>query len=229
MRNIKVLVMALAAVFAFSAVAASSSFAVVPKWFVSGVEATGNPVDSEGLLELSDTKAPIVGLSTIHCEGVLIGTVSTEGADLVTEVLTGTVKVGTELSGTALKCTAVAGCEPGTDIEVWVDNMPWHTQLELVNGVVYDTLFGSGAEKEPGYEVLCLVFGVNVVDLCEGKLSGVVENMVGESDVLTTFTEAVETALGQLAQCTLGGAESGVIVGEGLTLSTEAGLSLEVK
>jgi hypothetical protein len=220
-----VLVMALAVVFAFSAVGASSSFAA-PKWLVSGVEATGNPVDSEGLLELSDTKAPIVGLSTIHCEGVLDGTVSASGADLVTEVLTGgagSEKVGTALSGTALKCTAVAGCESGTDIEVWVDNLPWHTQLEEAGGVIYDTLFGAGAEKEPGYEVLCLVFGVNVVDLCEGKLSGVIG-----AGVLTTFTEAVETALGQLAPCTLGGAESGVIVGEGTTVSTELGLTLAV-
>jgi hypothetical protein len=224
--------MALAAVFAFSAYAASSSFAVVPKWFVSGAEATGNAVDSEGLLELSDTKAPIVGLSTIHCEGILDGTVSTEGKDEVTEVLDlaepTKAKIGTELTGVALKCTAVAGCETGTDIEVWVDNLTWHTQLEEAGGVVYDTLSGAGAEKEPGYEVLCLVFGVNVVDLCEGKLSGVVENMVGEGDILTTFTEAVETALGQLATCTLGGAETGVVVGEGLTL-TESGLSLEVK
>jgi hypothetical protein len=197
MKKFQIIGVALVAVFAFCAFAAASAFAVNPEWLIGGVAVlAATSVQVTGHIKLTDTKAPIVGKATVECNGILDGTVNTEGKDEITEALsiTGTLIKPVTLTSllvaeTGLLCTGTAGCE-GTDAEAWPDNLPWNTQLELLNGQVVDHIFGNGVD-EPGWHVFCLVFGIGSSDLCEGLNYALIENMLtgSENDLLANFVE----------------------------------------
>ena len=88
MRKFNVIGLALFAAFAFSAFAASSAFAEVHLWLISGADVlTLTLVQIEGELLLSDTKTAF-GEVDVLCSGILDGTVGPEGEDEITEVLT---------------------------------------------------------------------------------------------------------------------------------------------
>jgi hypothetical protein len=202
MKKFQIMGVALVAVFAFCAFAAASAFAVNPEWLIGGVAVlAATSVQTLGKIRLADTKAPIIGEAAVECEGILDGNVNSEGKDEITEVLaangvtsiqsiTLTKELVTGTLGTGLLCTGTAGCE-GTDAEVWPDNLPWNTQLELLNGQVVDHIFGNGTD-EPGWHIGdCLVFGVETSDLCEGLTYALIENMLtgSENDLLANFVE----------------------------------------
>lgn len=162
----------------FAATAASAL--AVDEWLLTGNPVTvATAVRSSGELELRDT----AGITTsVLCSLTLVGTVSAAGADEVTEVLNlAGEKIGSKLEGLALLCTAVETCETGNpaDIEVWIENLPWKTQISLMMlAPEFLDVYGA-AGKEPGYTVLCLIEGINVVDLCEGKTSNELKNVAG--------------------------------------------------
>jgi hypothetical protein len=215
MKKFQIIGVAFVAVFAFCAFAAASAFAVNPEWLIGGVAVlAATSVQTTGHIRLSDTKAPIIGTATIECNGILDDTLNTEGKKEIAEVLSSTgvlIKPVTLTSalvaGTGLSCTSIAGCE-GTDAEAWPDNLPWNTQLELLNGQVVEHIFGNGTD-EPGWHVFCLVFGIGTSDLCEGLDYTLIENMLtgSENDLLVNFVEPPSVK----ANCVEGGVGSGQV------------------
>jgi hypothetical protein len=226
MRKIHVLGLALFAVFAFSAVAAGSASALeeLPVWLINNAAVlTLTSVTTTGKLVLTDLKT-LIGAVSVECEGTLDGTVGPNGEDETTEVLNKLgEKIGTNLTGVALKdCKNVSNCVEGT-IEVWIDNLPFLTQLLLMLiGTEIDILdhaVGKTSEKNlPGYEIRCEIISPKIIatDLCEAKEESgpLLENMPlsPENDVLAIFSNP-DNGVSELGECEQGKAESGEITG----------------
>jgi hypothetical protein len=221
MRKTYLLGLAMFAVLAYG-VAASSALALESVWLVDGAKpVVGVAADVEGLLELTDLNVPGVGAVTVHCEGLFDGLIGPGKEDLIEEVLTtGGVKV--ELPGAGLICKRVTtNCEEPTvkDIELWPENLPWLTEIELMAvAPTWLDLFESGAGGTlPAYELLCLILGLNVEDLCEGLTSLALDENTIENDVIGLF-DFNEPILSEAGVCSQGGANAGVLLGEGLIL-----------
>jgi hypothetical protein len=217
MKKIHLMGLALFAVFAFGAIAASSAFAE-DRWLIDEVAvATLTSVQTSGVLLLQDLKTPL-GVAHVECSGILDGTVGPAGEDEITDVLTlagvpyGRDNANNELEGEGAPCTQIQNCgEP----LVWVYGLPWLTQLELVGSTFVDDFTSDNTAKKLGYELECMTTLFKPVDLCEQTLfAATLENMVApESDVLGTISEESK------GDCMLGG------VGSGDTFSVEPGLT----
>jgi hypothetical protein len=200
MTNIKVLGIALFAVFAFSAVAAASAFAA-DEWLFNGspigagVELATN---TEGTLTIGVLNAAKTEeLNTINCSGLFEGTVGAVGVDLVLdlfELVTGSLIEELEPSpgveGKSLSCENLLdnggvngeacklSTEAGSETLLWVENLSlaagltWESLIEL-DGTTFLDHFVSVA-----FEVRCvLLAGVTLNSLCEGLTSGTLTNV----------------------------------------------------
>jgi hypothetical protein len=210
MKKLQILVLALLAVSALSAVivtSASAETTLLALWLVGGNTFVGELlVETEGEILLEDTKFGIA----VVCSGILDGFVNgTNGEDLITEVLNlAGEKTGVPLSGLPILCTTEKGCMNETDIEVWPLNLPWETLLELLvltGGVedFYDLIL-KGTGGLAGYEVLCLVLLTVTSESCESP-----EGSGGEVKNVAGGVEAAEEEFLPLANCTTGGTEVG--------------------
>jgi hypothetical protein len=224
MRKIQILGLSFVAVFAFSAIVASMASAettLLALWLTKGNEFAGALAsETKGKILLEDRTFKIA----VECEGSLDGFVyGANGEDEVTEVLnTRGEKIGAPLSGLALECKKVAGCE--NNAKVWALDLPWHTLVFLLEGGgFWDLIIGAG----PGYEIECDVLFSKISEECKSGsegTGGAVTNAVGG-------VEAVEIALLPLANCTTGGNEVGAnlplkgdiitVAGEVLSVSSE--------
>jgi hypothetical protein len=215
MKKLHVVLLALFAVFAFSAAIAGSASAettLLAEWLFNGAAITALlPVETTGELLLETL---VLGISAvdIDCSGIFDGSVGPNGEDEVTKLLNlAKEEIGSELTGLSLDCevlTAVSQCLAGELAELWTDNLPWHTNLFLMeSGVILDSFLGL-----PGYHVFCPIEGGE--NLCTGPTSTTMTN--GATDVIGVF----ELANPEEASCSTG---SGMISGEGLTTDTEAG------
>jgi hypothetical protein len=228
MRRLHLLGLALVAVFAVVASVTASALAAPPatllaEWLWNGSAVLSELlVDSEGELLLEDTKLA----TDILCSGILDGWVNVNGEDLITAVLNlGGVEIGTPLTGEALACVNVKGCENPL---VWADNLPWPTLLELIeldNATVEWSfvilLFGTGGG--PGWDVECMSI-IPTSELCEATAGGVVGATNEATNVDGEFSEALTELIGlKLADCTVGGPETGIVEGLGIILDTEGG------
>jgi hypothetical protein len=216
--------LALFAVFAFSVVAVASASALESVWLVNGHTALVlELVLSEGELSLSDLKVPFIGTATVLCSGLNEGFIGGDASgnnpkwDEVTKI--------TGLNATTeplwIVCTIQAGCETGTTPEAMPVNLPWLTELLLVESKYLDDLIGTGGNA--GWIVRnCLVLGLSPEDECtKAETSADIDN--GTNDVIALFSEAISGH----AMCSQGGAESGDVVGEVL-IFTESGEPLAV-
>ncbi|HEU0249463.1 MAG TPA: RHS repeat-associated core domain-containing protein [Solirubrobacteraceae bacterium] len=97
---------------------------------------------------------------------------------------------------------------------------PWLSELTSVGTEVKNSLLADG-KGEPGWQVKCLVIGIELTDTCKGEASAPLVENTAEKDVLFIFNQA------GVASCTLGGASQGEIKGEVLVVDTE-GLALSV-
>jgi hypothetical protein len=225
MKKIYLLGLAMFAVLAYGAVmAASSALALESVWLVDGAKPlVGVAADVEGLLELTDTNVPGIGEVKVHCEGSFDGLIGPGKEDLIEEVLTpGGVKVE-ELVGAGLICKKVtSNCEEPAmkDIELWPENLPWLTEIELMTTLPkWLDIFRSGviSGANPAYELLCLILGINAEDLCSGLTSLALEENTAENDVIGLFDFNAPIS-SEKGTCTEGGANSGELLGEGLIL-----------
>ena len=257
MRNLRVLGVALFALFAFGAIAATAAFAE-DEWLVEGA-AINAPTrsESEGSIVLRNfEKAGLTPVLTeILCTGIFVGTVGgaapNKGADTVTEVQTaGSVKVGTDnatLTGTPLICNVITdggsiiGCTAGEGLaELWPANLPWKSEIDLtVTGMPLD-LFSSGGTGEPGYEVECLsLAGIKGANLCVSptgtdSTTTLIENFAGgggiPASVLGTFDPFGTTEDELLANCSLTGEHTAeVFSDEGKSSDTWVAASLATR
>jgi hypothetical protein len=169
MGKYKVMMMALLAVFAFSAVAVSSASAA-HSWLTLGGAAVNTPTaaTTDGTLLLLVTKISSLfgsGSIDILCMGQFLGTVGPGSTDSIT--LFENLSAGEQ---DKLKCEVSKStntiCTTGTLVIVEPDNLPWDTLLILIGSTMYDNLEALSGGKEVGYITTCA--GVKI--LCATKL-----------------------------------------------------------
>src|ERR1700722_5840458 len=223
------MVSALAAVFAGSA---SAEITLLAEWLVSGASipaGTEEVSETSGGIELEDTAAA----SGVLCTGILDGTVSANGLDLITKILnlakeeiSGTVLTGLALLGPTPDCVSAKGCSATAAIEVWPVGLPWHTLLYLMaDGTILDRVAKENGSNF-GYELTCTVLGLKITDTCEAKGS----SFEGLNDADTGDASAPAGALGEpLANCSVGGNATGANRTDELTpITLTSGLLLTV-
>lgn len=225
MRKIHLLLLALLAVSGLSALLVGSAYAettLLAEWLANGNPIVGAslPTESEGEIELEDSKT-IAGAAVVLCSGILVGTVGENGADSITEILNLLRELIGKLGGLPLigdgsanaDCVRVSACAAGSTsspIEVWPENLPWRTELFLMeDGKFLDLLVGSR------YHLRCLVAGLAVEDAC-GEA-----NEDTEFEIINDPEDAAIPAGALNApglRCALGGAGSGFDRADSLTL-----------
>ena len=233
MKKVQVVTLAMLALFAFSAVLASSASAeetLLAEWLVGGNAIVGKTLATEttGLILLEDSGVPAAAL----CSGILVGTIGPNGTDEITEVLNlAKEKISSTLSGLALTsangdCSNESGC--GTPIEVYPEGLPWKTQLFLMvtTGKILDLIFGTTGS---GYTVKCTELGIKIEDTCTAPDT----ELEVLNDPVTGDAETPESAIAEpFANCTIGGNGKGIneadelatitlVNGELLTVSSE--------
>jgi hypothetical protein len=220
MRKIQLMGIAVVAVFALSAFAASSALAAfsAAEWLEGNpgkVIAAAKVAETKGGLTLENVKEK----ASILCTGAFDGTVGPGSADEVTKVLTSAGVEVPELDETTatggIKCTGVKTCE--TESEVWPQHLPWKSevQTELAAKTFFDLVLKNAKGVVPGYTILCLALGglVNVEELCEA--------VEGSSGQLLNLAAGVEPtgSIEPLGPCN-GTAEVGLIIADAGGLAT---------
>jgi len=239
MRKFGLVGIAIFAVLAFSAFSASAAFAEPELLFDEATVTANQGLESEGELELTDTKAFGGAAATVKCSGFLDGTylfaerkidietILTLGKKSVTSLGTG----GSTGEEASVLCEALTICEKTTDVELNPVNLPWLLTIVLDTVGTEDLYllqFLSAGNGPPGWEITCLDLGVKLTDECTGEtLTADLQNM-SPLDLLGVFgSRAEEEANKETGTCTLGGAGTGVVEGEGLITAT-SGLTVEV-
>jgi hypothetical protein len=210
MRNPHLLGIALfAAVLLFSIITATSASAEVTllaEWLIDGAAVTALTSVDDTMQSLGSDIAPADGTT---CVWTIDGTVGPNGEREDTEFLNG-AGVPFTLSAPAL-CKSDKGCEESaTDIEVSPENLPWHTLVYLSEAGQFRYLVEKGS-----YSSSCLILGIKVTDECtETNASVEIVNVTGGVEEIGAATP--------LANCTVGGVESGEFV----NLTGNLGLAL---
>jgi len=212
MNRLRILGLALVAVFAMSAVVASAASAawVASPWeaFYSGswhVVTTTIKVTSAGTLKLKN------GGDEVECEGTNKGTIGAGGID---EVLTVTVK-------NPCKLIANSGCkspQPSGFPKAAAIHLPWKTQLEdETNGEKRDKITAHTGGEAPGWSVECenILKGKSKVECTAAEELTKVTNE--SMSFLTTFAPT-----GEPASCKGGISSKGAVIGP-VKFSVEAG------
>jgi hypothetical protein len=213
MLRIKILGLALVAVFMVGAIAASSAMAT-HQWLINGSPITSRvKVHSLGLLLLADTKA-LGGEVKIHCHGFDDGWVGPGNIDLILHIsasLHGSL-LGIELM-IHCKFDKAGGCsEAKTPLLLALAvNLPWLTLIKLINGHVRDVIEkdpNANVSGNPGWKVACInILGSETVDECT-----LAEGHTGLANV-AAGVEAIFDTESPNATCTQGGANSGEVRG----------------
>jgi hypothetical protein len=234
MSKLRVLLFALFAVCAFSVIAATSSLAA-DEWLVEGKPITAGegalPSETVGeveLLQYNGTGATATVLTTVLCSGIFIGTIGPGPADTVTSLqnLAKEAISTTPLVELALFCDvttkagALTDCEVGTgNALVWAENLPWVTEIKLMEGVPEEEEFLDLFLTEPGHTPAWYVeckslLGVTGNDLCEGEVTADLLNEAGgtPASVLGTFLLQEDTT--HRANCNLTGELTGEVISE---------------
>jgi hypothetical protein len=236
MRKLKVLGLALFAMFAFSVVAAGTASAegchevvagnfetqatceagtpekagpweLTLEWLVNGVAVTGEvAVDSESV---STKPLELEDMGTgvkISCEGTDKGTVGPNGKDKETVV-----------TENLASCKVLAGSGTCKKIlAVKAVDLPWATQLRKTR----DEISAEGAGS-PGWLVECEGFlGIKVDDTCTLATGTTAITNLGNGTVESLF----DGSSGE-ANCSVGGEKQGLVIGP-VILLTESGLPL---
>jgi hypothetical protein len=252
LKKARIVGFALFAVLAFCAVTASSAFAE-SEWLFNGAAVTTPlAVETEGsvtLVKYSEAKGATIQ-NEVVCKGIFDGTVQgkvdeiTDVLDPVTHEAIGSLDEG-DVSTPSLSCEAVtdnvlAGCAVGL-VSVWVDNLnltlgdTWLTRVTLDGGTTFlDELFESNlAGLFPGYEIECkTLFGITATELCESIAGGPTTSTLTNNANGSVHGVFAKPAVTERGKCTLTGAESAEVLGEGDTwestadLVHEAGLSV---
>src|SRR5262249_19575483 len=142
-------------------------------------------------VKLEDTET-IAGKTAIKCSSIGDGTVEPDGKGETTKVLNLAKEEIGGLGGLALlgtgagsDCQAISGCAEGTaasPIEVYPIGLPIRGELFLMeNGEIL--VLGAGTEV--GYELLCLILGINAEDRCtatDGEVLVQNDPVTGDAD-----------------------------------------------
>jgi hypothetical protein len=221
MRKIHILGLAMFAVFAFSAFAASSTFAAEGhEWLDNNLSiplGTTIAVDSEGALLLEDTDTG----TAVECHGTNLGAVGSDGTDLIETITVNSCEFD---SGKQGECLTLA--ENGV-LVVEPENLTWLTELVLETYLGVATLSDmveSDGFGNPAWLVECtvLVLGnpTKADDLCEAALGNTLVTNETVGGVGVVDVEFMED-FGPFANCdvtvggvlVLAGTETGLVNG----------------
>jgi len=228
MRNIKIVGMALLAVFAFSAFAATSSFAS-GKILLKGAPITSAiPFTMTETLELEDMNA--TGPPTILCSGSFDGTIAAGGAtSSIAEVLTlagEALEVGTGKKEYLVECEDMKSiCSNPADVVA--GNMPWSVEIEKMAAGAEEYLLTilNITGKVPAYTLDCNSILGLISDTCTAPAVGeqaVMKNEVG--GLLAEFSNNETTT--PPGDCGVGGDGQGLVVGDGFIVSSSGALTV---
>ncbi len=200
MLRVQMIGVALVAVFAMSAVAATGASA--HEWLLGGKPITAaKTIMSKGTLELTDDAAT-GGAVAVSCAGFDTGTVGPGAADLISKVTA--EELGTNNS---ITCTFVkkGACE-GTTAKAVALALPWKTEIYSEGTETRDMITSDGAGS-PGWGVTCKTLLGSMEDKCTVALgSTALANVTGGVDA--TFEKK-----SQKASCSLGNSTSGLVSG----------------
>jgi hypothetical protein len=241
MRKIQILGLAAIAVFAFSAVIASSASATA--WLVEKVEINKEvAAEIEGEVEVIvyENSTGSTVLEAVLCSGIYDGFLVPPNLALIVDLLSlnmeeiGSLEEG-DVAGKALDCEvthdagAVTDCKEKTLVSLWPDNLnlalgtSWEVTFEAMSGGVLLGKFPVVA----GYHVECeALIGIVVAQLCD---SGAGLTSVTWTNVLTSSPPSVLATFGAVAaaergECELGGAGVSEIRGSANTWAIEGEL-----
>jgi len=217
----------------------SKTLFLLAEWLASGAAVTTN-LSTETTHELlfEDVNTAI-GKVAVLCSGFLDGWVGPNSLGWVSEVLNlaGEAISTTALTGLALECTAQGGCESSSAPKVWLLNLGWETEVELMEqaGTFFTLLsLPHSGGGNPGWELECLVLGIATVDECTASENAAELALEGASLLAKLSLAYTELAEAKLVTCSQGGEESGIFEGEGsialkaggeLTASSEGSVS----
>ncbi|HEY5194267.1 MAG TPA: hypothetical protein VIJ39_10405 [Solirubrobacteraceae bacterium] len=214
MKKFQILGLTLFAVFALSAVVASSAFAV-SEFLVGGVAAkAGETGESTGMLALTDLTS--LGEATVTCTGILDGVFDSANDFLVTEVLNLAKELIGPALGTgslALECEGSGLCEKA-GAKVWPVHLPWLAEVVLDAGTTFLLHLTEAGSGFPGYEVVCKTLLGETTDECVGLVSALLENTATE--LLALFSLVEQEKEKEEATCTFTKEATGHLQGEGL-------------
>jgi hypothetical protein len=168
-------------------------------------------VEATGEVLLEDTN--VLGLkAVVLCSGIGLGVIESESKGLITEGLTlsGTAVSKVTLEGTGLACTNDANCpEP----LLWSVKLPWEVEVVLLE-TDRGSFFIALALGDPGYHIECMG---SLSDECTSTESAS-ELVLEGATLLAVDSDTITTELAglKLGSCTLGGAETAVLEGEGI-------------
>jgi hypothetical protein len=228
MKNLQRLTLAFVALCALSAVLAASASAETTlgaEWLANGNAITTNlSAEAAGQFLLEDTGSP--GEAAVLCSRIIIIIIGPNGI-LIIEIilnLAGATISSTPLTGLALTgtgagsdCVTEKTCAEGTSaspIEVWPVGLPWEGQLFTMEDGKLLALIKKAGGGTFGYELLCLVAGLNVVETCTSEDSEL--EVLNDSEGGDAATPASSTMTPN-ALCTLSGKETGVSETDELT------------
>lgn len=219
--SIRKIVFTMLALFAFSALFAATASAeetLLAFWLWNNVAVSELlSTTTKGSLTLRDTET-IVGSAAVLCTAEVDGSVGVSGEDETTAVLNAlgleTGALGTRaLLGTGAaageegsECKTVEGCAEGTaasPIEVNPLGLPWHTLLFLkADGTFLVLILGA---TEIGYELLCLILGINAEDTCKAPANDFEFEVVNDLEDVAIPANSETTPL---ATCTQSGGKA---------------------
>ena len=225
MRKFHVLGFALIAVFAIGVVSAATASALtflLAEWLEAGGAITATLLaEIPGELSLSEKVLGVI-LNAL-CSGILVGDIGANGADDITELLNleGGAISPTGLTGTAISCADTENCGEAL---AWAVNLPWLTQLELMEDEgtpFFVDLLTANGKGNPGYEVECMSSGLT--DTCEAAEAASKVEVIG-TELNSEFTEAF-TLLAGLSNpnCQVAGNGAGIVMGLGIIKGDGAG------
>jgi hypothetical protein len=212
MRKFQVVLVALVAMFALSAVVVSTASAEVTllaEWLIGGKEVTTtHAIQTTGTLLFTDS-GTLFGSATLSCAGdEFHGTIGPMGTDELTSILNSAGKfIEAELKGEATLCEGTKTCEKdSTETELWPLKFPILTLLFLLEAGNFTLLLYTPGTRSLGWEIKCLVLGSLIEDTCSSEdIQDTVINNSGKTGVeITGHTEPG-------VSCTEGTSSSGTV------------------
>ena len=221
MRKIRLLGVALLALFAFgalTAVSASAAF-LLAEWLVGGAPVTTELlVEMTGELLLEDTKGALGSPVMVLCSLTFDGWIGPNSLGWISEVLSlgGVAISNTVLTGESLICAAQTGCETNTTVLVWLIGLPTETEIELLEQTGGPFFVVLVLKKIGYYASACLVMGVSGEDECTAAGESAGELTLSGTTLVGSFSTSISELDGlQLIDCKLGGTATGAVEGSG--------------